>query len=173
MKGSLGVKGVYMSYHIREATGLDIEVLCRLIRNSFRDVAERFGLTAENCPRHPSNCSRDWIVSAMEKGVRHFVLEKDETPCGCAALEQVRPEVCYLERLSVLPDFRHNGFGTELVKYIIETSHGIGARQVEIGIIASDLCLKSWYENLGFSQTHTARFAQLPFEVAFMVNVLR
>jgi GNAT superfamily N-acetyltransferase len=173
VKGSHGVKEVYMSYRIREATGLDIDVLSDIIRNSFRDVAERFGLTAENCPRHPSNCTREWIVSAMEKGVRHFVLETDETPCGCAALEQVRPEVCYLERLSVLPDFRHTGFGTELVKHLIEISREIGSRQVEIGIIASDLCLKSWYENLGFSQTHTGSFAHLPFEVAFMVNVFR
>jgi len=36
-------------------------VPCDLIRRSFRDVAERFHLTRENCPRHLSNCGVDWV----------------------------------------------------------------------------------------------------------------
>jgi hypothetical protein len=37
------------------ATKKDIDRLARLIRHSFADVARRFALTPQNCPKHPSN----------------------------------------------------------------------------------------------------------------------
>ena len=36
---------------IRDATQADKEVIVALIRDSFRDVAEKFALTVENCPK--------------------------------------------------------------------------------------------------------------------------
>ena len=42
---------------IRKAHSHDVSVLSGLIRDSFCDVAERFGITPENCPKHPSNLS--------------------------------------------------------------------------------------------------------------------
>jgi len=44
-----------MEYRIRPCTREDTAVLAETIRGAFRDVAERFDLTEENCPRHPSN----------------------------------------------------------------------------------------------------------------------
>lgn len=41
---------------IREADIADITLLSSIIRNSYQTVAVRFGLTPENCPKHPSNC---------------------------------------------------------------------------------------------------------------------
>ena len=162
-----------MSYLIREAKSPDTLLLTGLIRESFRDVAERFGLTKENCPRHPSNCTQEWIVTALEKGVRHYVLETEGLACGCAALEQISVEVCYLERLCVLPEFRGRGFGSALVNHVMDAGQGLEAHRVDIGIIASDGSLRNWYEHLGFTQTHTATFAHLPFEVAFLVHELK
>jgi hypothetical protein len=45
------------TFRIREADPDDKVLLTRLIRDSYRDVAERFNLTPENCPKHPSNCN--------------------------------------------------------------------------------------------------------------------
>ena len=39
---------------IRDAKKVDKGVLVTLIRNSFRDVAEKFALTAEDCPKFPA-----------------------------------------------------------------------------------------------------------------------
>lgn len=44
----------------RSCTPEDASVLAETIRTSFKDVAERFRLTRENAPRHPSNCTEDW-----------------------------------------------------------------------------------------------------------------
>ncbi len=157
---------------IRDASSSDISLLTTLIRNSFRDVADRFNLTLENCPTHPSNCMTEWVESALKKGVRYYILQMEDVPCGCVALEQAQPYVFYLERLSVLPQFRRNGFGTRLVDHALNEAKKLGAHRVEIGIISPQTELKEWYKKLGFLIRKETRFEHLPFVVAFMSKEL-
>ena len=162
-----------MAQDIRQATTEDARLLANLIRQSFRDVAERFGLTQENCPTHPSNCTIDWVITEMGKGVLFYVLENWGTPCGCVALEQTKPGVCYLERLAVLPEFRLQGFGKALMQHALEQSRVFGTEHVKIGIIAKHTELKNWYARLGFIvEREAVTFAHLPFKVTFMSLLL-
>ena len=157
-----------MASRIRDTAAEDIPLLASLIRDSFRDVAERFNLTVDNCPVHPANCTDDWVESDFAKGIRYYVLEDDGTPCGCVAMEQARPGLCYLERLSVLPAYRRIGFGLALVLHVMEKARAAGSARVQIAIIAGQSELKRWYENLGFVVKDTRRFERLPFEVMFL-----
>jgi len=93
-----------LSHKIRKCTQKDIEVLVETIRKSFQDVALRFDLNQENAPRHPSNCTKEWIQKDMERGVNYYVAENENVVVECAALEQANSDVCYPERLAVLPD---------------------------------------------------------------------
>jgi N-acetylglutamate synthase-like GNAT family acetyltransferase len=156
------------NYKIRTCDRGDIEILVKTIRESFRTVAERFGLTQENPPRHPSNCTAEWIQQEMDRGVQYFVLESDGIVSGCVALEIASSEVCYLERLAVLPLQRQRGFGKALVEHVLSEAKLLGARHVDIGTIAEDTELKNWYKRLGFIETQTTEFAHLPFRVTFM-----
>ena len=136
-------------------------------------MAIRFGLTETNCPRHPSNCKPDWIEEALAKGVRYFILDSEGLSCGCVALEQAGPEVCYLERLAVLPAQQRQGFGRALVDHVLDEGQGIRMlHQVDIGIIAAQAELKEWYKKIGFIEQRKARFPHLPFEVLFMSKTL-
>jgi N-acetylglutamate synthase-like GNAT family acetyltransferase len=157
-----------MSTTIRQATIDDTFLLTALIRSSFRDVAERFSLTVANCPTHPSNCAPEWIEAAFQKDIRYYILEDKSIACGCVALEQARPGVCYLERLAILPQFRQRGFGQALVNHIIAEAKKLDIGRVEIGIIAEHLELKDWYQRQGFVTENTTHFQHLPFEVTFM-----
>ncbi len=157
-----------MPTSIRQAALTDASLLARLIRESFRDVAARFNLTAENCPTHPSNCSENWVESDLAKGKHYFLLEKEGEPCGCIALEQANPDLCYLERLAVLPAFRRRGFGALLVNHVLKEARLRGAERVGAAIIAEHTRLRAWYERFGFIATETKRFPQLPFAVTFM-----
>ena len=157
---------------IRESTAADISGLVEIIRTAFQDVAVRFGLTEDNCPKHPSNCQATWISNALDKGVRYFVLDSEGVLCGCVALEQGSPEVCYLERLAVLPSHRGRGYGRALVEHILHEAKRVGALRVDIGIIADHTELRDWYRKLGFVDQQTAVFAHLPFEVLFMSMAL-
>ena len=91
---------------IRKTDSLDVSVLSGLIRDSFCDVAERFGITPENCPKHPSNCADEWIEKDFGRGVNYYILEKAGVSIGCVALERSSPDIFYLERLAVLPKAR-------------------------------------------------------------------
>ena len=161
-----------MPYRIRRCTREDMDVLVETIRGAFKDVAERFGLTEENCPRHPSNCRLDWIEKDMDRGVTYYVLENESRVAGSVALELVRPGLCNLERLAVLPGQRKRGFGKALVSHVLSEAERHGCRDVRIGVIADQSELKDWYRGLGFVETETRDFAHLPFRVSFMIRTL-
>jgi ribosomal protein S18 acetylase RimI-like enzyme len=161
-----------MSATIRPAGAADAALVARIVRESFRTVAERFGLTAENCPRHPANCTEDWISEALEGGVRCFVLEDEGRPCGCVALERADEQTAYLGRLAVLPDCRGRGFGRALVERVLAEARAAGLRRVRLGLIAADEPLRGWYERLGFREVERRPFEHLPFEVLFMSREL-
>jgi len=153
---------------IRSCTPEDASVLAETIRTSFKDVAERFRLTRENAPRHPSNGTEVWIQKDMERGVTYFILENEASVAGCVALEVASPEVCYLERLAVLPQQRRRGFGEALVAHVLSKGRLLGAHRVDIGIIAEHTELKNWYKRLGFVEGESKEFSHLPFRVTFM-----
>ncbi len=146
----------------------DVDTLAHIIRESHRDVAERFELSPENCPRHPSNCASDWIKDDLDRGVRYFTVGETGNPMGCVAVEHAEPHVCYLERLSVLPGCRNRGLGVMLVGHALDIAAGLGAREMSIGIIAEFTELGKWYEKLGFVQGETREFSHLPFGVLMM-----
>jgi N-acetylglutamate synthase-like GNAT family acetyltransferase len=76
--------------------------------------------------------------------------------------------LCYLERLAVLPDMRHKGYGRMLVLHASKRAKELGVSKVGIGIIADQNELKSWYADMGFIHVETKKFEHLPFNVAFM-----
>jgi len=157
-----------MGTGIRTCTQEDVGLLVEIIRKSFRDVAERFGLTPDNAPRHPSNCKEEWIRGDIDRGVLFFVIEDENRVSGCAAIEKTNPEECYLRRLAVLPDRRRQGLGKALVDHVLADAKRLGAHRVGIAIIAEQTELKNWYQRIGFVEGDTRQYSHLPFLVTFM-----
>ena len=157
---------------IRKATSEDAEVVARVIRSSFREVAERFHLEPENTPTHPSNCQPDWIRSDLGRGVSYYLLFSYESVAGCVALEFASSSLAFLERLGVPPEHRGQGFGAALVRHALLQARLGGVAVVSVGVIAEHTELISWYEHLGFAQAGTRRFPHLPFTVAYLEHVL-
>lgn len=153
---------------IRNARTSDVPLLAGLIRDAYQDVAQRFGLTAENCPKHPSNCTAEWIRRDFERRVTYFICSVGDTPVGCAALEMAQEGMCYLERLCVLPEHRRHGYGRALAEHVMAQASARGADRVGIGIIAEQTELKQWYRKMGFVEGDSKRFAHLPFRVTFL-----
>lgn len=157
-----------MAVAIREAGRQDVPVLTGIIRESFSTVACRLGLTRENCPKHPSNCTDEWVAGAIAEGVAYWLLEEDGMPVGCVALEDAGEGVGYLERLAVLPACRHQGHGRRLVAQVFAEAAPRSIARISIGIIAEERVLREWYESLGFEEAETKVFDHLPFDVLFM-----
>ena len=157
-----------MMTKIREGSGGDIPLITRLVRESFRDVVERFGLTRENWPAHPSNYTEKRCRREVEKGCRFFILESGGEPCGCVAMEHPNSDICCLERLAVLPRHRGKGFGRSLTDHVLSEAKRLDARRVSIAIIAEHHELREWYEGMGFRPKKRERYEHLPFEVMFL-----
>ncbi len=153
---------------IKRATIKDSDVIVKIIRDSFHDVAIRFSLTKDNCPKHPSNCTSSWIEADISRGVQYFILYSDQNPVGCIGVERPDVDICYLERLSVLPEERGKHYGISLVQHAMDYAALKGSIKVGIGIIAKQTELKEWYKKLGFVETQTKSFPHLPFEVCLM-----
>lgn len=157
---------------IRRADENDLDVLISIIRNSFHDVAKRYELTIENCPKYVAFYTKNRLISDFERGMRYYILQEDHKFCGCAALEKAKPDVCYLERLAVLPEHRKKGYGKMLVTHILKQAYRLGAKRVELAMISKERKLKSWYKKFGFAQKRTKKFDHLPFIVAFLYKDL-
>jgi N-acetylglutamate synthase-like GNAT family acetyltransferase len=89
-------------------------------------------------------------------------------PIGCVAIERTGDDVCYLERLSVLPQERRKGLGYQLVKHVFQVARELGTKTIGIGIIDGQSDLKQWYQKIGFIEGETREFDHLPFTVRFM-----
>lgn len=158
---------------IRVATPDDISTIAELIRGAFRVVADRFGLTPENCPKHPSNYTTNWVRRDMDRGVTYFLLEEEGRAVGCVAVDAPRPGVRYVERLAVAPSRQRRGLGRALMDHALDEARRSGAATISLGIIAAQTELREWYKRLGFVVTETKDFAHLPFRVTLMSYSIR
>jgi N-acetylglutamate synthase-like GNAT family acetyltransferase len=154
--------------HIKEASLADVARLSELIRHSYRDIAARFKLAPANCPKHPSNYTDEWVENDFARGVSYYLLEHRGIPAGCVAIEKANPDLCYLERLAVLPHERKKGLGSQLVEHVFRKAQELGSKNISIGIIAKQTELKQWYQKFGFKEGETKEFSHLPFQVTFM-----
>ncbi len=147
-------------------------MLSDIIRSSFADVAKRFYLTPGNCPKHPSNCSPVWIESDLSRGVEYFLLYHEDNAVGCVGVEIPNPGICYIERLSVLPEMRGQGLGAALVRHALKYAGKKKVQRVSIGIIAEQEELKNWYQKIGFIDVAIKTFPHLPFQVRMMELII-
>jgi diamine N-acetyltransferase len=158
--------------NIREATAHDAATLAALICASNRDVAAQFGLTFENCPKHPSFCTADWVEADQARGERYFLADEAAAPIACVAFELANAGVAYLNRLSVLPTHRRCGIGARLVEHVTALARSKHRHSLSIGVIGEHTDLQRWYRKLGFVTGDTRRFAHLPFSVTYMTLAL-
>ena len=139
-----------------------------VIRNSFQTAADRFGLTRDNCPSHPSFITMEKIIELKKRGPSFFGYYTGDLQVGFIAVEKASGERYYLEKISVLPEHRHNSYGIRLVEFGIDYIVGNNGKMVSIGVIDADTALKGWYNSLGFRETLTKKYSHLPFTVCFM-----
>ena len=154
--------------HINKADPSQASLISQIVSRANRDVADRFGFTRENAARHPSFCTPEWIEEDFKRGVIYFIFRLADVPAGCVAFETPEKGTAYLNRLSVLPEYRHRGIGEKLVDRHLAHAAANNIHTVSIGIIAGHTRLKNWYTGLGFQEVNTVTFDHLPFDVCYM-----
>lgn len=153
---------------IKEIQDSEIGVCAEVIRKSFLTVAEEFGLTKENCPTNGAFIESERLVAEKKKGNGMYALYSSYEMIGFIALENKNNGVYELEKLAVLPLYRHHGYGKALVDFAKNKVAGLGGNKISIGIIEENMKLRNWYSQYGFKHTGTSNYPHLPFTVGFM-----
>ncbi|HLB28306.1 MAG TPA: GNAT family N-acetyltransferase [Dehalococcoidales bacterium] len=153
---------------VREVTDAEFTASARIIRNSFRTVAKEFGFTRENFPNHASFFTVRQLRELKDKGVRPFGLFLDGTQIGFVGIEEGEDSVYYIEKLAVLPAYRHEGGGKKLISFAIDYIRKRGGKKIGLGVMNEHKVLKDWYQNLGFREVSIHKFPNLSFVFAWM-----
>ena len=153
---------------IRPVTVEELDRCAHVVRESFMTVAGDFGITVENCPTNPAFITTDRLTAEMQKGNLLYGFFENGELIGFFLLEQKAAELFYLERLAVLPGYRHKGYGAQILRFAKESVREKGGSMLSIGIIEENAILKDWYIRNVFVPTGTRKFEHLPFTVGFL-----
>jgi ribosomal protein S18 acetylase RimI-like enzyme len=157
---------------IRNIVRAEIETCVQVIRKSFETVAREFNLTQVNCPGHTSFIKVEKLYKQYDEGRLMFACLDEDTIVGYFSLVKINAESYELDNLAVLPEYRHKGYGREMVAFAKDKSRDLGGIGIVIGIIEENTRLRKWYENLGFVHTGTKIPEHLPFTTGYMEMVL-
>lgn len=140
----------------------------RVIRNSFITVATEFNLTKDNAPTNPAFIEVDSLNRMYQKNIEMFAVHQDDVCIGFVAIEKFNFEIYYMEKLAILPEYRHRGIGRITMDFVVSGVRDKGGKVISIGIIDENTILKNWYISYGFVEIETKKYSHLPFTVCVM-----
>lgn len=149
------------------SSGKELKDFLSVIINSFLTVAQELKLTKETAPTNPAFITAERLIEIYNE-IKCFGLYYGNLPIGFFGLEESEDSLLMLEKLSVLPEYRHRGFGKMILDYTVRYASETGFKKVSIAIINENYILKKWYGDYGFAETRINIFPHLPFEVCFM-----
>ena len=152
----------------------DFVALSKLLNTAFETVAKEFGLTKQNTPTNNAFITSDDLKAQLTECREFYKYMDNSKPVGFIAIEKSldTPDTFYIEKLSVIPDYRHLGIGKRLMDFASNRIVELGGKRISIGLINSNIVLKNWYSKLGYVEYSVKTFEHLPFEVCLMKKIL-
>lgn len=136
-------------------------------------MAEEFGLTSENCPdRGDADLSYETLKGDFLWGDIMFLYIADGKYVGFLSLTK-KPELEYgIKYLTVLPEYRHRGYGKALLGHAKAVAAVLGANKLTLNLLNYDGKLKNWYAENGFSVASVEKSVVTPFSTVYMETEL-
>lgn len=148
----------------------DIAECVKVIRESFLTVADKFGFTIENAPRFTAFATTEerlyWHLIGEHRPMYAFF--NKESIIGYYSLLLQENKECELNNLCVIPEYRHNGIGEELLENAFKVARELNCVKINIGIVEENKVLRKWYESFGFLHTGTKKYDFFPFTCGYM-----
>lgn len=159
---------------IKEIDQTQIHECVQVIRDSFSSVAAEFGITAETAPGFTAFATTEDRLSWQLNGEHRpmYAYYDNGRIVGYYSLLLQENGECELNNLSVLPEFRHQGIGRELLNHAFYAAKALGCKKMNIGIVEENQRLRKWYESFGFVHTGTQKFDFFPFTCGYMTREL-
>lgn len=146
-----------------------------VIQKSFQTVADEFGITAINAPRFTAfSMCKERLAAQMEAHLAMFAaMDENDRITGYYSLGSMSEKECELNNLCVLPEFRHQRIGEQLIKHAFNTAKGLGYECMYIGIVEENTTLKEWYQSFGAVHIGTKKFDFFPFTCGYLKKDLK
>ncbi|MGN7158455.1 GNAT family N-acetyltransferase [Sphingomonas sp. SAFR-052] len=141
---------------IRVATEDDIPALHALVESAFRGDSARGGWTHEADLLDGQRTDPAALAEAIADPDRAILMTQDAS--GCVQVSRVAADRAALGLLAVRPDVQAGGLGRRLVA--AAEAHAVrtlGARRMEMTVIAARGELIAWYERQGYVRTGETR----------------
>lgn len=140
----------------------------QVLRDSYMTVAVEFKLTRRNCPTNAAFTTPEQLQQLMERGAEFYGWYDNKKLIGFVAIEHAGEQIYYMEKLAVLPEYRHRGYGKKLADFVYSYVKDKKGERIAIGIIDKNRLLKEWYKKQGYVEKGKKEFHHLPFTVCFM-----
>ena len=148
----------------------DLSAIVHVLQVSHGTVAKEFEFTRETNPTNNAFIDASTLKIQLNKGIDLVALSVNSQWIGCVAIEKSTrvADTFYIEKVSVIPEYRNQGYGVQLMDFALTKIKESGGKNASIALIDSFTKLKNWYRSQGFIETGTKDFEQLPFRVCFM-----
>lgn len=149
----------------------EIPECVQVIRRSHQAVADEFGFTKENAPRYVAFATdENRLIWHMDQEHRLMFLDEDNGIIRGYYSLLLKPDgECELSNLSVLPAYRHQGIGRELLRHSIATARDLHCKTMRLSIVEENTVLRRWYEQNGAIHTGTEKYDFFPFTCGYMM----
>ncbi len=159
---------------IRKITAEKIKDCVNVIRKSFETVAREFGFTQKNAPRFTAFATDEqrikWHLYGEHRPMYGYF--RDEELVGYYSLLINDKQECELNNICVLPDYRHQGIGEELLLDAFVRARELACTKMNIGIVEENQVLRKWYEHYGFIHMGVKKYDFFPFTCGYMTRDL-
>ena len=132
----------------------DSIILTEIQHKSFITVAEEFGYTIENAPYHSAFIKKEKIEKQIIDGGQFFVYKIGDEFIG--SIGYIFENDSYvIERLAVIPEYRHKGIGKKLMEFIENIVRNKNSKSIQLEMIDNNSVLKEWYKEQGYKVIET------------------
>jgi len=99
----------------------DLSAIVQVLNVSHGTVAKDFGFTKDNNPTNNAFINESTLRTQLNKGIDLYTMSLDNKLIGCIAIEKSTKEIdtFYIEKVSVVPEFRNPGLGVKSMDFAI------------------------------------------------------
>ena len=159
---------------IRRIEKEELPMCLDFIHLCFSTVAEKFGLTKENCPGHNAFMPMEKLENFWNWGFMMFGLfeenqngENELIGYFSISKDLEKEDTWMLHNLCVKPQMRKQGYGRQLLDFAKVKTREQGGKILFLDFINEYKELKEWFFKNGFKFQGTVKYEHLPFTVGY------